>query len=149
MIKAAQRAGISLDSIGEALAGMGFSLVATRGTARVIEKLGVAVQPLRKIGEGPNVTDLMERGEVALIINTPGGKRPRRDEVVIRSMAVSRAVPCITTMAGARAAVRAIKAQQLGNLSVGALQDYAARPRTDVPATPSLGSEPSQAGSRG
>ena len=67
--------------------------------------------------------DLMEAGEIALIVNTPSGKRPRDHENRIRRFALSRGVPCITTMAGAHASVTGIAAEREGELRIRALQD--------------------------
>ncbi|MBI4352808.1 MAG: carbamoyl-phosphate synthase large subunit, partial [Candidatus Omnitrophica bacterium] len=111
--------------IAKELERMGFHLVATEGTARTLDREGIRVTPLKKIGEGsPNVLDLMGAGKIHLVVNTPSGKRPRKDEVAIRSFAVSRGIPCITTIEGALASVRGIQAVRNKELSVCALQDY-------------------------
>ncbi|MBI4431956.1 MAG: carbamoyl-phosphate synthase large subunit [Candidatus Omnitrophica bacterium] len=111
--------------IAKDLHGMGFKLVATAGTASEIRNMGIPVKVLKKIQEGsPNVTDLINTSKIALAINTASGEKPRKDEVVIRSYAVSRGVPCITTMEGATASVEAIRAMKKGPLSVRALQDH-------------------------
>ena len=114
--------------IAKSLDAMGFKLVATRGTAEVLEKAGIRVEALKKIQEGsPNVTDLINASQIDLILNTPSGENPRRDEVVIRSYAVSRGIPCVTTMEGAHASVEALKAVKENKLSVRSLQEYHAR----------------------
>ena len=107
------------------LALMGIRLLATEGTAEVLRQAGVPVQPLKKIGEGsPNAADLIQTRGLDLVINTPSGERPRKDEVVIRSMAVSRGISCITTIEGAVAAVEGMRVMRDKSLSVTALQDY-------------------------
>ena len=111
--------------IAQSLASMGFQIVATSGTASALESRGIKVQHLKKISEGsPNVTDLIHKGQIALVINTPSGKKPRKDEVVIRSLAVSKGIPCITTIEGAIASLRGIQAIQGNVMSVTALQEY-------------------------
>ncbi len=115
----------AITEIGQALAAMDFKLVATEGTARVLSEAGITVRPLKKLYEGsPNVTDLLQRSEIALVINTPSGAKPRKDEVVIRTLAVSRGVPCVTTVEGAIASVRAIQAMKKGSLTATALQEH-------------------------
>ncbi|MBI2095202.1 MAG: carbamoyl-phosphate synthase large subunit [Candidatus Omnitrophica bacterium] len=115
----------SLVGVASALEKMKFRLVATEGTARVLKEAGIAVRSLKKLHEGkPNITDLIQSSEIALVINTPSGEKPRKDEVVIRSLTVSRAVPCVTTIEGAVASVRAIEAMKKGGLGVTALQRH-------------------------
>ena len=90
---------------------LGFSIVATRGTAGAIARMGIPVERLNKLGEGsPHVVDWIERGDVDLVINTPTGTAARADGYEIRRAAIARGVPCITTMAGGMAAARAIAA---------------------------------------
>ncbi|MDQ6817217.1 MAG: carbamoyl-phosphate synthase large subunit [Actinomycetota bacterium] len=103
---------------------LGFDIVATRGTARAMERLGVPATTLNKVGEGsPHVVDWIERGAVDLVINTPVGTGARTDGYEIRSAAVARGIPCITTMAGGMAAARAIVAAQRGEPEVLSLQE--------------------------
>ena len=103
---------------------LGFDLVATAGTCRILMDAGISVQKLSKLGEeGTNVVDLMMSSKVQLVVNTPSGKRPRKDENYIRTVAIANGVPCVTTIAGARASVLGIKAQLEGDLAVWALQD--------------------------
>ncbi|HMJ03188.1 MAG TPA: carbamoyl-phosphate synthase large subunit [Conexibacter sp.] len=107
-----------------ALAELGFELVATSGTAQAIKRMGIPVRSLSKIGEGsPNVLDEIERGEVRLVVNTPVGTGARVDGWEIRSAAVARGIPCITTMTGAMAAARAIAAARRGKPPVIPLQE--------------------------
>src|SRR6202012_4572819 len=102
----------------------GFKLLATGGTSQALREQGIAVEVLRKIHEGrPNILDYLANGSIAMIVNTPSGKGARTDEGRIRAGAVSHGVPCITTIAGARAAVAAIERQRDGAMGVHALQD--------------------------
>ncbi len=97
--------------VAAALAGLGFRLMATAGTARTLTAAGLTVEPLRKVaeaGEGPSVVDLIRRGGCDLVVNTPEGSGPREDGYLIREAALAARVPCITTIAGAAAAVHAI-----------------------------------------
>jgi carbamoyl-phosphate synthase large subunit len=110
--------------IARRLAAMGFRLLCTEGTARSMAEEGIAVETLRKIHEGrPNVLDYLANGSIDLIVNTPKGKGARTDEGRIRASAVSHGVPCITTIAGARAAAAAMERLRAGTLEVYALQD--------------------------
>jgi carbamoyl-phosphate synthase large subunit len=110
------------------LASMGFDLMGTAGTAAALASHGIAVAPVRKIAEGrPNLLDHLANGRIALVVNTPSGKGARTDEGRIRASAVSHGVPCITTIAGARAAVAALERLRQGPLRVYALQDLLKR----------------------
>jgi carbamoyl-phosphate synthase large subunit len=103
---------------------LGFEIVATGGTAQAIRRMGVPVERLNKISEGPpNVVDRIESGEVDLVINTPTGSGARSDGYEIRRAAVARGIPCITTMTGATAAQRAIRALRRGEPEVRSLQE--------------------------
>ena len=94
---------------------LGFAIVATRGTAAAISRMGIPVQPLNKIAEGsPHVVDWIERGDVDLVINTPTGTAARTDGYEIRGAATARGIPCITTLSGGMAAARAIAAARHG-----------------------------------
>jgi carbamoyl-phosphate synthase large subunit len=108
---------------------LGFQLVATEGTHACLAGAGLPCGLLHKISEGqrPNVVDLMINEEVQLIINTPSGKRPRKDEVNIRTNALARSIPLITTLRAARAFARGIRALQGNALAVQSLQEYEAR----------------------
>jgi len=106
-------------------AGLGFTVHATSGTAKLLADAGVPVKTLLKIKEGrPNVLDLIKNGEIHFILNTPSGQQPRRDEVVIRSAAVAARVATMTTLRGARASVAAIRAIQQAGYGVKSLQEY-------------------------
>jgi carbamoyl-phosphate synthase large subunit len=110
--------------LAQRLVNLGFSLRATAGTARALQSLGVPATPIAKVAEGvPNVVDLIETGEVDLVVNTPYGRGARSDGAEIRRAALRRGVPCITTLAGASAAVSAIEALQRPRLKVRSLQE--------------------------
>jgi carbamoyl-phosphate synthase large subunit len=103
---------------------LGFEIVATRGTAQAIRKMGIPAETINKIGEGsPHVVDWIERGEVDLVINTPVGTGARADGWEIRSAAIARGIPCVTTMTGGMAAARAIAAGRRGEPEVLSLQE--------------------------
>jgi len=107
---------------------LGFEIVATRGTAQAIRKMGIPAETINKIGEGsPHVVDWIERGEVDLVINTPVGTGARADGWEIRSAAIARGIPCVTTMTGGMAAARAIAAARRGEPEVLSLQEIHAR----------------------
>jgi carbamoyl-phosphate synthase large subunit len=102
---------------------MGFKLVATAGTADVIEEAGMACDRVYKVKEGrPNVVDLIKGDRIQLIVNTPEGADPFFDEKAIRRAAVTARIPTITTLAAARAAAEGIAALQRGEVNVKALQ---------------------------
>jgi carbamoyl-phosphate synthase large subunit len=103
---------------------LGFKIIATRGTAQSIRRMGVPAEQINKIGEGsPHVVDWIERGAVDLVINTPVGTGARADGYEIRSAAVARGIPCVTTMTGGMAAARAIAAARRGEPEVISLQE--------------------------
>jgi carbamoyl-phosphate synthase large subunit len=103
---------------------MGFEVIATRGTAQAISRMGVPVKGINKIGEGsPHVVDYIRSGAVDMVINTPTGSGARSDGYEIRNAAVRHGLPCITTMTGASAAVRAIVAQQSNGHEPRSLQE--------------------------
>jgi carbamoyl-phosphate synthase large subunit len=105
---------------------MGFSLVATAGTARVLERHGMTVELIHKVVEGhrPNAIDLMKRGEIVLVFNTPEDGRARRDSYMIRRTAVTQHIPYYLTVDGAQAAIGAIEALLKGEQQVRSLQEY-------------------------
>jgi carbamoyl-phosphate synthase large subunit len=97
--------------LGQSLSGLGFELCATSGTARALAAAGLPVTHVRKVGEeggGPTIVDLVRRGRCDLVVNTPAGRGARSDGYVIREAALVARVPCVTTLAGAFAAVDAI-----------------------------------------
>jgi carbamoyl-phosphate synthase large subunit len=102
---------VALVPVAAQLAALGFRLLATIGTARALERAGLAVEAVRKVsepGSGTSVVDLIRRGRCDLVINTPFGSGARTDGYLIREAALVARVPCITTLAGATAAVHAI-----------------------------------------
>ena len=105
---------------------LGFTLFATDGTAREIEKAGAPVTVLFKLADGrrPNVLDKIKNGEIQFIINTPSESESRTDEVKIRSAAVAHKIPIMTTLSGARTAVHAIRSLQTRPVDVRPLQEY-------------------------
>jgi carbamoyl-phosphate synthase large subunit len=112
--------------VARSLYDMGFGLVATQGTAKVLERHGMRVTLIHKVAEGwrPNIVDLMKQGEICLVINTPEDGRARRDSYLIRRTAVMQNIPYYTTIEGAQAALEAIEALRAGPIEVKALQDY-------------------------
>jgi len=104
---------------------MGFSLIATRGTARVLESKGLPVATINKVQEGrPHVVDALKNGEINLVFNTTDGAQALADSSSIRRAALTLKVPYYTTMAGAAAATQAIQALRTGSLEVAPLQSY-------------------------
>ncbi len=96
-------------AIAQSLHDSGFRILATRGTAEAIARMGIPVSPLNKIAEGsPHVLDWIDRGDVDLVINTPTGSGARTDGWQIRRAAVTRGIPCLTTLAAGVSAARAI-----------------------------------------
>ncbi len=111
--------------VAQILHDQGFRIVATRGTADAIARMGVPVTGLNKIGEGsPHVVDWIERGDVDIVINTPTGSGARTDGWEIRRAAVARGIPCLTTLSAGVSAARAIaRARSGGEPPVLSLQE--------------------------
>ena len=106
-------------------ADLGFQIVATGGTATVIEKAGLPVQRVFKLTEGrPHVVDLLKNKEIQLVINTPAGQSPREDEIKIRTTAVYTGTPIMTTLSGARAAALGIAALKKNGYAVKTVQEF-------------------------
>jgi carbamoyl-phosphate synthase large subunit len=104
---------------------VGFKIIATRGTARVLRNSGIEVETVYKVNEGrPHIVDYIKSGKVDLIINTPLGRESFFDEKAIRRAAINHRVPSITTIAGAAAAVNGIRAIRREKLDVRSLQEY-------------------------
>ena len=105
------------------LESLGFTLVATRGTAEALRAAGIKVERVFKVNEGrPNVVDRIKSAEIDLIINTPLGRKSRFDDKAIRRAAVQHGVTCITTLSAAGAAIQGIRALQEGQTHVESLQ---------------------------
>jgi len=110
-------------SLAKDFTNMGFHLVATHGTADVLERAGLQPERVDNVKEGrPNVVDFIKGGRIQLIVNTPRGQDTFFDEKAIRRAAVLARIPTITTLAAARAAAEGIAALQGGTLTVVALQ---------------------------
>ncbi|MBI4456851.1 MAG: carbamoyl-phosphate synthase large subunit [Acidobacteria bacterium] len=110
---------------------LGFHVVATRGTAQVLQVAGIEVEFIYKVNEGrPNVVDLIKSNRIDMVVNTPLGRESFFDEKAIRRAATRYNIPCITTLSGARAAANAIRALQRENLDVRSLQEYHQAVRT-------------------
>jgi carbamoyl-phosphate synthase large subunit len=111
--------------VAKQFAELGFELIATGGTAAVLEKAGLKVQRIFKLGEGrPNAIDLLKNKEIQFVINTPAGQSPRADEVKIRTTAVYTGTPIMTTLSGAKAAALGIAALKKSGYGVKTLQEY-------------------------
>jgi len=120
----AQRHRDGITEMAQQLHDMGYKLLATTGTAHVLERAGIPVSKVKKLAEGnPNLIDYLKNDEVSLIINTPSGKGARTDEGRIRAAAVQSGVPCITTVAAARMAVEAMLVMRTKPMTVMSLQE--------------------------
>ncbi|MFT8720662.1 carbamoyl-phosphate synthase large subunit [Acetobacter sp.] len=114
-----------LPRLGRMLADMGFTILATRGTAKCLSDAGIEVKVVNKVLEGrPHCVDAIRSGEVQMVINTVQGGQSVKDSYDIRRSALTMGVPNFTTMAGARAAIHAIAAMREGPLEVAPLQSY-------------------------
>jgi len=103
---------------------LGFELVGTDGTAEAVED-DVKISVVNKVSqESPNIKDAILNGEIKLIINTPSGKQSADDNYLIRRMAVELRIPYVTTLAGARAALNAVRAIEKGKIGVKSLNEY-------------------------
>ncbi|MDX6586149.1 MAG: carbamoyl-phosphate synthase large subunit [Solirubrobacterales bacterium] len=103
---------------------LGFEIIATRGTAQAISRMGIPVRAINKIAEGsPHVVDFIRDENVDLVINTPTGSGARSDGYEIRNAAVRGGIPCITTMTGASAVARAIHAVRTRGAEPQSLQE--------------------------
>jgi len=112
-------------AVARRFAALGFELIATSGTAAVLEKAGLKVQRIFKLQEGrPNAIDLLKNKQIQLVINTPSGQAPRADEVKIRTTAVYTGTPIMTTLSGAKAAALGIAALKKSGYGVRTLQEY-------------------------
>tara|TARA_B100000579_G_scaffold294396_1_gene244669 strand:+ start:161 stop:3469 length:3309 start_codon:yes stop_codon:yes gene_type:complete len=114
----------ALIPVAKRLIELGFSLLATSGTSKYLEKAGLDVEMVLKVHEGrPNIEDMIRSGKVQLVINTPIGRQAIYDDKYLRKAALDYSVPTLTTLKGASAAVEGIAALQNQVLSVSALQD--------------------------
>ena len=111
------------------LAGIGFSLLATHGTAAYLRAHGLEVELVFKVNEGrPHIADRLLNRDIDLVINTPLGRESFFDDRTLRRIATVLCVPCVTTLTGAAATVSAIRALREETLDVRPLQDYYAEP---------------------
>ena len=107
------------------LIALGFKIVATSGTQKVLSEHGLVVESVLKLHEGrPHVVDIIKNGQIQLIINTPSGEEAQADGKLIRRTALVYKIGMVTTIAGAKATAAAIKSLQSQPLEVKALQDY-------------------------
>ncbi|PWU08667.1 MAG: carbamoyl phosphate synthase large subunit [Verrucomicrobia bacterium] len=112
-------------SIAQGFSELGFTIFATSGTVAHLKTHGIHSQVLMKLAEGsPNVLDKIRESKMDLIINTPSGQQPRKDEIIIRSAAVAARIPVITTLRAAQASLNAIRAIRERPLSLQSLQEY-------------------------
>ncbi len=115
----------SIIFIAKKLTDMGFELIATHGTAKVLLRSGMKAELVFSIGKGrPTIHDYIKNHAVDMIINTPSGDSHRSNELLIREMAITHDIPIFSTIPGAAAAVHAIDALQRGDITVRSLQDY-------------------------
>jgi len=106
-------------------AGLGFKILATRGTADFLAANGVKTETVLKVHEGrPNIADAIANGEIQLVVNTPAGKLSVTDDSYIRKTAIRQKVPYITTVAAALAAAEGIEARRAKQADVKSLQEY-------------------------
>jgi carbamoyl-phosphate synthase large subunit len=111
--------------IARSLERLGFSLIATDGTASSLRGAGITVRTVLKVHEGrPHVADHLKNREVHLVINTVGDQASQRDSAVIRRTALSAGIPYVTTLAGAKAATAAMEARPHGAIEIRSLQEY-------------------------
>jgi carbamoyl-phosphate synthase large subunit len=112
------------------LAELGFSVLATEGTAETLRRAGVDAEVVAKVSEAapgePSIVDRLVAGDVDLVLNTPMGSGSRSDGYEIRTAAVSHGVPCITTLSGILAAIQGIEALRANGIGVRSLQEYQA-----------------------
>ncbi len=111
--------------IAKKLSDLGFKVYATKGTGKVLVNNGMEVRFVNKVSEGrPHIVDMIKNGDIRFIINTPSGRNPKMDEVLIRASAVQYRIPYTTTLSGAQAVVNAIESMKKVGIRVKALQDY-------------------------
>ena len=107
------------------LVSMGFSLLATKGTAFYLQQLGINTETVYKVNEGrPHCVDAIKNDDIDFVINTVTGAKAQKDSFSIRETALQYNVPYTTTIAGARAAINAIEITIKKEISVKSLQEY-------------------------
>jgi len=123
----------ALVGLAKTLAGLGFAIIATRGTAAALAAAGLEATVVNKVNEGrPHCVDAIKSGEIALVFNTTEGAAAIADSFTLRQAALLAGIPYATTVAGCRAMVRAIVAQRAGRLEVAPLQAYSRGLTTEV-----------------
>jgi carbamoyl-phosphate synthase large subunit len=117
--------GAAAAEVARTLKMLGFQLIATDGTTKFLREKGIECERINKMREGrPHIVDKIIDGEIALVINTPSGKNPRKDEIAIRSTSWARGVPIVTTIQGAIATAEALSRMKAAEMSVRTLQEY-------------------------
>jgi carbamoyl-phosphate synthase large subunit len=112
-------------ALAKELGNLEFSLVATKGTTKLLRQSGLPVESVNKVNEGhPHIVDAIREGKIALLINTPLGKASHQDEAAIRIAAVKHRIPYVTTLSGADAVIDAIRSLRQGALTVNAITEY-------------------------
>jgi len=125
LITVAERDRGQLPTVARRFVELGFTLLATQGTAAYLQQHGITATPVLKLYEGrPNVADAITNKEVQLVINTPAGKSSVHDDSYIRKAAIKHKIPYITTMAAAVAAAEGIAARKNGQEAIRSLQEY-------------------------
>jgi carbamoyl-phosphate synthase large subunit len=116
---------VGVTAVAEGFVELGFEIIATEGTYKVLRRNHIPCNLVLKVHEGrPNIVDAMKNRQVQLVINSPSGEDAKTDGKLIRRTALAYKIPVVTTLAGARATIAAIKALQQGSITVQALQDY-------------------------
>lgn len=111
--------------IAKKLSDLGFQIVATKGTSKVLINNGIGVETVNKVGEGrPNVVDFIKNRKIDLIINTPSGGRTQLESSFIRKEAVVKNIPYVTTLSGAEVTVYAIERLKRSPIQVRSIQEY-------------------------
>ena len=111
--------------IAQGLLELGFELLATAGTAKVLREHDISCRALNRVSEGsPHIVDLIQAKQCALLINTPLGQAAVEDDGIIRKAALLAQIPYTTTLSAARAALEAIRALKRGELEVRSLQEF-------------------------
>ncbi|OAT79290.1 carbamoyl-phosphate synthase large subunit [Desulfotomaculum copahuensis] len=128
LLTVADRDKEALLPVARGFAGLGFKLMATRGTARFLQEHGLRVMTVHKLGKGrPNIVDHIKNGDIDLVINTPIGKGPKYDEYHLRRQSITHGVHIITTIRGALAALEGISTLRGGGMRVKTVQEYEAQ----------------------
>ena len=136
-VSVADKAKPQIIDLARRLRDMGYNILSTEGTAKVLGEAGIPTQRVKKIREGhPNLIDFLGDGQVALVMNKPRGKGARTDEGRIRAAAVSAGVPCLTTIEAATAAVTALEGLREEEMAVQSLQDRFAEAGVTVDLAP-------------